>query len=243
MIRNRKQEKYDLCTRYLSELSEATSLLQLLNIHRNLWNDGLRHPNIDPDEYGIFRIRDISFMTPSEVYLGNIHGLWTAPLSEWIGTMDEHIIIEQYRNHLISNVDMLRSLVFDNGIDRGKVERTIAADAPVWAKVTVVRITDDRMREDKLMEFTYLADGKPGRSNVLLISVSPKTDMLLVPQNWHRGEHVGSIFRVDRIGRWKDLGYKGRVVSLRKELFGRGVTIRNAEDAKSKTDKQSRLKR
>lgn len=242
MNEKQKQQRYDLCTRYLSEISKADSLMGLFDLHKRMWSEGIRHSNIGPNEFGIFRTNDISTMKPSEVFLGNVYGLWTAPLSEWVGTKDEHIIREQYRNHLSSNVEWLRSLIYDNGLDRCKIEKTIAADAPSWAKITDVRIVDKEMRVDKLLEFTYNANGIQGRSNAILMTIFPKTDMLLVPKDWHRGEHVGSIYKIDKIGKWKDLGYKDRIVSLKKDLLSRRITIKPAnEDVSNK--QQPRLKR
>jgi hypothetical protein len=66
--------------------------------------------------------------------------------------------------------------------------------------------------------------------------------MLLVPKNWHRGEHVGSIYKVDRIGQWKDLGYKDRLVSLKKDLLSRGITVKPANEDMTNRQ-QPRLKR
>ena len=242
MNERQKQQRYDLYTRYLSEISKADSLIGLLEVHKRMWADGIRHSNIGPNEFGIFRTDDISTMRPSEVFLGNVYGLWTAPLSEWIGSKDEHIIMDQYRHHLSSNVDWLRSLVFDNGLDREKIERAIAADAPDWAKISNVRIVDKEMKLDKLLEFTYNANGVQGRSNILLMMIPPKTDMLLVPKNWHRGERVGSIYKVDRIGQWKDLGYKDRLVSLKKDLLSKGVTVKPANEEMANRQ-QARLRR
>ena len=242
MNEKQKQQRYDLCTRYLSEISKADSLMGLFDLHKRMWAEGIRHANIGPNEFGMFRTDNISAMKPSEVFLGNVYGLWTAPLNEWVGTRDEHIIKEQYRNHLSSNVDWLRSLIYDNGLDRAKIERAIAADAPEWARVTDVRIVDKEMKNDKLLEFTYNANGIQGRSNAIIVTLPPKTDMLLVPKDWHRGEHVGNIYKIDRIGKWKDLGYKDRVVSLKKNLLSQGITIKPVnEDLTNK--QQPRLKR
>lgn len=241
-INTDKQGRYDLCTRYLADLSKAGSLMGLLDIHKKLWNDGIRHRNIGPDEFGMFRTGDIATMSPSQVFLGNVYGLWTAPLSEWIGTKDERIILEQYRNHLMTNVDWLRSLIFDNGLDRAKIERTIASDAPEWAGITDVRVLDKEMRDNKLMEFTYKANGTSGKSNLIVMTISPKTDLLLVPRNWHRGEHISSKFHVGRIGQWKDLGFKDRIVSIKKNLLDKGFSVRPAEEKVNKS-KQSQLKR
>ena len=214
----------------------------LFDLHKQMWAEGIRHANIGPNEFGIFRTDDIPTMKPSEVFLGNVYGLWTAPLNEWFGTKDEHIIREQYRNHLSSNLEWLRSLVYDNGLDRAKIERTIASDAPEWAKVTDVKIIDKEIKVDKLLEFTYKSNGTEGRSNALVVTIPPKTDLLLVPKNWYRGEHVGNIYKVDRIGQWRDLGYKDRVVSLKKDLLSKGITIKPVGEEQSSKQKNG-LKR
>ena len=66
--------------------------------------------------------------------------------------------------------------------------------------------------------------------------------MLLVPKNWHRGEHVGNIHRIDRIAQWKDLGYKDRLVSLKKDLLGKGITVKPVNEEMA-NKQQPRLKR
>ena len=46
-------------------------------------------------------------MTPDEVCLGNVHGLWTFPLKEWQKEKDSedyNIVVSQYKDHLLSNV-------------------------------------------------------------------------------------------------------------------------------------------
>ena len=65
-----KQQRYDLCTKYLSELSSAGSLMELLELHKRMWKEGIQHNNIGPNEYGMFRTKDIASMEPSEVFLG-----------------------------------------------------------------------------------------------------------------------------------------------------------------------------
>ena len=106
MNEKQKQQRYDLCTRYLSEISKAESLMDLFNIHKQMWTEGLRHANIGPDEFGMFRTNDISSMKPSEVFLGNVYGLWTAPLNEWIGkSMAELNIRNKYQMTVVAGKD------------------------------------------------------------------------------------------------------------------------------------------
>jgi hypothetical protein len=53
---------------------------------------------------------------------------------------------------------------------------------------------------------------------------------------------VGSIYKVDRIGQWKDLGYKDRLVSLKKDLLSRGITVKPANEDMTNRQ-QPRLKK
>lgn len=96
---------------FLDAISKSDSLMGLYAIHKDLWGTGFKNLNLGPDEYGMFRTKDISTMTPDEVFLGNIFGLWTFTISEW----EEHKkdkdsygkVLEQYRGILRSNVESL----------------------------------------------------------------------------------------------------------------------------------------
>ena len=89
------------------EIENSTDLLQLLATHKKVWVYGFRNDNLGPCEFGMFRTKSIPDMTPNEVYLGNINGLWTFTLNEWQKKKDSedyNIIVFQYKNHLLSNV-------------------------------------------------------------------------------------------------------------------------------------------
>ena len=80
------------------------SLEDTLKIHRQLgtmhlaWNSA-----ICPDKYGMFRTKDISTMDPSEVFLGDIEGLWT--LSYWLTCSDAvAIVTKQYYKQVLSGI-------------------------------------------------------------------------------------------------------------------------------------------
>ncbi len=104
----------------LQYIRDAESLEGLLRAHKTAWAIGFRNSNIGPDKYGKFRTDDILNMKPSEVYLGNIAGLWTLSIPFWeskkytpIGEngfgIDHNIriydlIMSQYRLLLYSNV-------------------------------------------------------------------------------------------------------------------------------------------
>lgn len=89
------------------EIENSTNLLQLFAAHKQAWVYGFRNDNLGPCEFGMFRTKGIPDMTPDEVYLGNINGLWTFTLREWQnkrGSEDYNVIVFQYKNHLLSNV-------------------------------------------------------------------------------------------------------------------------------------------
>lgn len=106
-------------------LKEATSLGQLLAIHKDAWNLGFQNPNLGPCPWGMFRTKSIPTMTPEEVYLGGIWGLSTNNIPFWLQNKDEtmagngfginddkliyELIMQQYRRHLRSNFYELSS--------------------------------------------------------------------------------------------------------------------------------------
>lgn len=111
--------KINMCDDYIGTLrgivveNNASTLCKLFDLHKEIWNNGIRNRNIGPDRYGIFRTEDISTMKYSEVYLGNIYGLWTLPLPEWVdktegNPSDLEIVTKQYKNLLLSNVEYIK---------------------------------------------------------------------------------------------------------------------------------------
>lgn len=64
------------------------------------WN-----PAICPDKYGMFRTSDISTMDPSEVFLGDIYGLWTHSLNYWLTCCDAvSKITNQYYQQVLNGI-------------------------------------------------------------------------------------------------------------------------------------------
>ena len=123
------KEKYELSKKLvgfgpetLQFINGATTLYDLLNAHKIAWSRGYQNKDLGPCEYGMFRTKDIANMTADEVFLGNIYGLWTFPLSKWAEhtpspagqdygypkeTTDIDLIMKQYRTLLRVNVDLL----------------------------------------------------------------------------------------------------------------------------------------
>ena len=95
-------------TKFKGELMSHHTLEDTFKIHRQLgamhlaWNSA-----ICPDKYGMFRTSNIATMDPSEVFLGDIYGLWTHSLSYWLTCCDEYAvskITNQYYQQVLSGI-------------------------------------------------------------------------------------------------------------------------------------------
>lgn len=74
---------------YLYAIGNCNSLVEMMHIHKKMWNDGFKNQNTRPDSYGFFRTNDIATMKPDEVYLGDIWGLNTGNIPFWEEHRDE----------------------------------------------------------------------------------------------------------------------------------------------------------
>ena len=107
--------------RIINKIKKCDSLYVLLNIHKEAWLLGFQNENLGPDRYGMFRTENILTMKPEEIFLGGIWGLFTHAIPFWeerkskpygcngFGIDPEislyDIILNQYKNLLISNID------------------------------------------------------------------------------------------------------------------------------------------
>ena len=103
-----------------ARVTGSTSLMELLSIHKELWDAGFQNENLGPCHYGMFRTESIPDMKPDEVWLGNIYGLFTKNVPFWEKYKDEgktgggfviyeyltvyQIVLSQYKRLLSSNV-------------------------------------------------------------------------------------------------------------------------------------------
>jgi hypothetical protein len=101
----------------------ATSLLEVLELHRTAWSLGYQNTNLAPDSCGMFRCTNIEDMSPREVFLGNIFGLFTQPIPFWEKHKNDglmpggfiiyqyltvyQIVLQQYKEHLRSNIEAI----------------------------------------------------------------------------------------------------------------------------------------
>lgn len=83
------------------------TLDQLYNFNKKLINAFYERcnkvPALCPNKYGIFRTESLSTISPDNIFLGDINGLWTDTLTEWMKSNepeDVRIIQNQYYNIL-----------------------------------------------------------------------------------------------------------------------------------------------
>lgn len=74
---------------YLFEIGNCNSLIEMMHIHKKMYNNGIRNKNTEPCSYGFFRTKEIPTMATSEVYLGGIYGLSTQNIPFWEFHRDE----------------------------------------------------------------------------------------------------------------------------------------------------------
>lgn len=112
-----------------ARVTGATSLMELLSIHKELWDAGFQNRNLGPCPYGMFRTESIPDMKPQEVFLGDIWGLWTRDITVWEEHKDEgktfggfviyeyltvyQIILNQYKSILANNVKAIEKNATD----------------------------------------------------------------------------------------------------------------------------------
>lgn len=97
----------DLIPYFIHQVELAETLDDVFLIHIRIWGSGIHHENFGPDKYGIFRTDDIMTMSKTQVFLGNINGLWTETLPFWKGSDNEQIVLNQYKRILISGLNAL----------------------------------------------------------------------------------------------------------------------------------------
>ena len=106
--------------KFLDAIENCTSLLSLMDIHKDAWGTGFQNENIGPCPYGVFRTLDIPSMASDQVYLGGIWGLVTKPIPFWEAHKEDkygcngfgidenrslyEMILSQYKRLLSSNI-------------------------------------------------------------------------------------------------------------------------------------------
>ena len=52
---------------WLTKIGNANTLIECMILHKYIWSQGFKNTNLGPDKYGMFRTKDINFMTTNEV--------------------------------------------------------------------------------------------------------------------------------------------------------------------------------
>lgn len=103
------RNKIVLLNGFREDLIVNHTLEHTFSIHKQLGQLGLAWNKATcADPYGMFRTEDIATMDNTEVYLGNIDGIWTKPLLYWLtydGTDVVNTITRQYYIQVLSGID------------------------------------------------------------------------------------------------------------------------------------------
>ena len=92
---------------YLSKIEYANSLEELYCIFREITKSLDVSFILNP--YGMFRAKSLENCRTTDIYLGDINGLWTFTLNGWMGTKDDmearKIVTNQFREALINTLN------------------------------------------------------------------------------------------------------------------------------------------
>lgn len=96
-----------LAKKFDEELTLIQTLGQLYYFNKKLINSFYarcnKAPMLCPNKYGIFRCESLSTISPDNIFLGDINGLWTDTFTEWMKSNepeDIRIVLNQYYNIL-----------------------------------------------------------------------------------------------------------------------------------------------
>lgn len=96
-----------------TKIGNANTLTECMAIHKYIWRQGFKNTNLGPDKYGMFRAKDINFMTTNEVYIGGFNGLNILTIEEWEECKEElydseqtcySLILSGYKRLLKANI-------------------------------------------------------------------------------------------------------------------------------------------
>lgn len=91
---------------YLSKIENTNSLEELYCIFREITETLDVSFILSP--YGMFRANSLENCRTTDIYLGDIYGLWTFTLNEWMETKDieaKKIVTNQFRKTLINTLN------------------------------------------------------------------------------------------------------------------------------------------
>ena len=107
---------------WLTKIGHANTLIECMTLHKYIWRQGCKNTNLGPDKYGMFRTKDINFMTTNEVYIGGFNGLKILTIEEWEECKEELYDSEQTcYSFILSSYKRLLKANIINITDKAKI--------------------------------------------------------------------------------------------------------------------------
>lgn len=109
-----KEEAY----RLIKAADASLTLDELLAVHRAAYDCGIWNRNLDVDEHGMFRAKDMDSLCREDVWLGNHYGVATnnIPFFESMKQDDPAVFmtaLDHYKSHLVSNLTAIAGKIED----------------------------------------------------------------------------------------------------------------------------------
>lgn len=230
-----KEDGFALIQSYIDRIDKAHTLDEVFNLHKLLWNDGIRHSGFGPDRRGMFRCQDISTMSKDEVYLGNVFGIWTNTLSFFekgrddgtVDTVTYRQVCSQYKNQLSSNLRYIRSQFYDCGVNRTSLRSMLEVRINGFLNDDVsgsvhVHDIEPGITPGKPKDVTFSFNDRTYRSSILVIIEDDRPRVFIPAHPWGPDTdflppHVDS--RADlKSCKWTDISDQ-KVYGLESSLF------------------------
>ena len=204
------RDKYNQCSKWIAEIENNTpnSLYAIMQQHRRMWAEGVQHSNFGPDKYGMFRTDSIENLTLDSIYLGDVGGvyvirkasLFEQPDFKYVGgtssviaddtrgkqlTDDYIAICQQYKRHLLRNLHVMRSNIYDHGYSREKVcayiIKGISAIHP-QSGISQLKILNESMADNKVLNVEFSSNGRIINSTIVNIEGE-----FYIPEGFEKG--------------------------------------------------------
>lgn len=203
-------EKYSLCSKWIDIIENHTSnsLYAIMQQHRKMWADGVRHDNFGPDKYGMFRTDSIENLNLDSLYLGDINGIYVIrkaslfeqPSFKYVGgassviaddtkgkqlTDDYIAICQQYKSRLLRNLRAMRSNIYDHGYSRDKVCAYIIkgiSNIHPQSGISQLKILNESMADNKILNVEFSSNGRIINSTIVNIEGE-----FYIPEGFEKG--------------------------------------------------------
>ena len=107
---------------WLTKIGNANTLIECMTLHKYIWRQGFKNTNLGPDKYGMFRTKDINFMTTNEVYIGGFNGLKILTIEEWEECKKELYDSKYFKNTIAIDIVKAKRNINSDGNKRGEID-------------------------------------------------------------------------------------------------------------------------